>query len=51
MSFSEEPDTICDCCGDTISDNELQFHMEGVGTVCGNCYDEYCTAAFQDDND
>ena len=50
MSHLDE-NTICDCCGDVIKANEQQFHMEGVGTVCGGCYDEYCTAAYTDCED
>lgn len=41
-------DTICDCCETIMSAGNEQFIIEEIGTVCGVCYDEYCSIAFED---
>ena len=34
-------ETICDECGEIIHEEEDRFDTD-KGTLCGDCYDDYC---------
>ena len=41
-------ETICDSCGMIIPRGGDRFEIDGLGTLCDACYDDYCCTFFED---